>query len=240
MKISVIVPILNEKNLVVDSLSSIRESLQQLNKEQVGNWEVVVSDAGSTDGSAELIHDFCSRNMWTAVLGKLSDPSVGRTVKQGIENSSGDLILILPIDTILPPSGFIELWKAAIVNNEICGGFKKYYKPSTLLLKLYQFIQNSLRSKVLKHVVWTNGIFFPKSLLQEIEFPAMGFLEDVFLSDVLRKKHYWTMLRGPLSVSSRRYNSGGTVRRILINIAIMSSFRLKLVGPAKLKTFYRG
>src|SRR5687768_16395051 len=98
MKISIVVPVLNENNLVSNRLAELATSLQSFEK---SSWEVIVSDAGSTDGSTALIGDACRRHGFFPIYGDIPNPSIGKTVVQGLERSAGDLVLILPIDAAL-------------------------------------------------------------------------------------------------------------------------------------------
>lgn len=238
MKISIIVPVLNERIFIETTLSHLEDTLSNLKKDNIGNWEVVISDAGSTDGTLGIIDKFAQQNpSWIATTEVISDPSVGKTIMQGVIKTTGDVILILPADSQLEKEGLKGLWNALQSRVE-CGGFIKRYCPSNYVLTLYQTIQNLIRLRCLRHLVWTNGIFFKKALLESFRFPTIGFLEDVILSDFLRKKSSWGLIPIPITISSRRYYPNKIAKRLVINLFIMFCFRTGLVSPKRLRSIY--
>lgn len=238
MKISIIVPVLNERVFIEGTLTHLQKTLSILKGNAIGNWEVVVSDAGSTDGTLEAINKFIERNdSWIAITDPILKPSVGKTVRRGILKATGEVLLILPADTQLGSDGLKELWHVLQTGVE-CGGFLKQYSPSNSILRLYQSVQNLVRLKCFKHLVWTNGIFFKKALIESLDFPTIGFLEDVILSDFLRKVPTWRVLSTSITVSSRRYYPNRILKRILINLFIMFCYRTGIASPEQLKAIY--
>ncbi|MGE3680210.1 MAG: glycosyltransferase [Bdellovibrionales bacterium] len=238
MKVSIIVPVLNERVFIENTLTQLKETLSSLKQDDFGNWEVIISDAGSTDGTLSLIDKFLHGTAsWLTITEPIPNPSVGKTIVRGIHKATGDIILILPADSQLTPEGFRDLWTTLQSGTE-CGGFVKRYFPSNYALVLYQTVQNLIRLKCLRHLVWTNGIFFKKSLLSSFEFPTIGFLEDVILSDFLRKVPTWRVLSTSITVSSRRYYPNRILKRILINLFIMFCYRTGIASPEQLKAIY--
>ncbi|MGE3975325.1 MAG: glycosyltransferase [Bdellovibrionales bacterium] len=238
MRVSIVVPILNEVNLVSTCLGYLQSTLADLSRRKIGQWEVVVSDAGSTDGTVKLINKFMTKENWKFEKSNISHPSIGKTIKQGIHVATGDYIWILPVDTRLQIDAFVDLWEIVSHDHADYIAFPKLYAPSTTLLKLYQFLQNTIRLKLLKHVVWTNGIVLSKRIFESYDVPTVGFMEDVIWSDQLRKKIPLLILTHPIEVSTRRYHPSGILRQIFVNFIVMLLYRIRLVKPQNLKTIY--
>jgi len=92
MKVSIIIPTLNEEKMLGGLLDSIRS-------QDFNDYEIIVADANSTDNTREIARNFGCR----VVDGGL--PAAGRNA--GAVVASGDFFFFLDADVILPP-GFIR------------------------------------------------------------------------------------------------------------------------------------
>jgi len=217
VQLSIIIPVLNEAALIADALREVPR----------GAWEVVVVDAGSRDGTAEIARSICQNEGWVFVPATLDRPSVGRTVAAAVPYTGGKTLLVLPCDCRMSADSLSEISGA-------CGGFAKKYFPDHWTLRAYAKLQNTFRSRWRRHLVWTNGIFFPRGT----EVPTTGFLEDVLLSDALRKDKSWQWIETPILVSSRRYHPHRVFSRIALNFLVLFFFRLGMRDFARLKRLY--
>lgn len=235
------IPVLNEKPILASALNRLKTVLEG-SSELSSNWEVLISDAGSSDGSVEIAKEFCldaqaSAIQWKLQTMPLNRPSVGSTVAQGVSHSTGEVILILPADCHLSREA-IEDFVQAMDQGGVWGGFPKKYFPATRGLRVYESLQNRLRLKKMRHLVWTNGIFFRRELLANLSIPQVGFMEDVILSDHLRLQAGFRALRHPIHVSARRYYPDRKFFRIRKNILILGLFRSGWVGVDRLRRMY--
>jgi glycosyltransferase involved in cell wall biosynthesis len=87
-RISIIVPALNEA-------AGIEAALAPLQPLRAAGHEVIVVDGGSTDGTREMAAPFADR-----VIG--SDRGRARQMNAGAAAASGDVLLFLHADTVLP------------------------------------------------------------------------------------------------------------------------------------------
>lgn len=236
MRFSVLVPVLNEEAILETALTRLARALAQAQL----TWEVVVVDGGSRDGSQRIARQTCEclGESWKAVVANLASPSVGKTVAAGLQTVTGKTVLVLPCDTAVESAALTALARAVTDEGKTCGGFEKTYTPSTGLLALYAQAQNRIRTRFGRHLVWTNGIFFPVPVDKSEAVPTDGFLEDVILSDRLRRAPGWTLLSPPIEVSARRYYPNRVVKRILLNAVILCGYRLGIAGPPQLRRLY--
>jgi len=110
IKISIILVNTNNKDLVLGCLSSIKKEAKDL------NFEVLVSDNGSKDGSVEALKKLRAEKFWKNRLTlTFNDSNVGyaKANNQGIKKASGEYIFLLNDDTILHKNSLQNLIKFA-------------------------------------------------------------------------------------------------------------------------------
>lgn len=102
IKVSVILPSLNVRKYIEECLESVcRQSLKEI--------EILCIDAGSTDGTQEVIREFQKRDPRVSVI--LSEKqSYGYQVNLGIKKSRGKYIGIVDTDDVAKPDMFESLF----------------------------------------------------------------------------------------------------------------------------------
>jgi dolichol-phosphate mannosyltransferase len=93
-KISLIIPVYNEADI-------IRTTLEKLQKEYVGlNIEIVISDDGSSDNTKQLAQDFFFTNEIGFVIGS-HHMGKGSAITYGILSSTGVIIILSAADIVI-------------------------------------------------------------------------------------------------------------------------------------------
>lgn len=102
--ISIIIPVYNVKDYVVRCLDSI-------NNQTYKDFEVIVVDDGSNDGSERIVDDYCSEKSRFRVFHK---PNGGlmSAWKFGMEKANGDYIGFVDSDDYIAPTMYEELVNA--------------------------------------------------------------------------------------------------------------------------------
>jgi glycosyltransferase involved in cell wall biosynthesis len=96
--VSIIIPNYNRLDYLKDCLQSIYSQFHK-------DWEALVVDDGSTDGSKQLVEQFIKQDQrfkWLERTGNLKGASVCRNI--GIEKAIGDYIIFLDSDDLLAPN----------------------------------------------------------------------------------------------------------------------------------------
>ena len=97
MKISIIVPTFNEEKLIISSIKTIISYLQSA----FDDFEIIVSDDGSSDKTRELIEvEFHDRR--EILLISNAHKGKGYAIRKGIEEASGDLLYLCDADLSTP------------------------------------------------------------------------------------------------------------------------------------------
>lgn len=242
--ICILIPILNESKILPDTLAQLRQTISsaQLNCAP----QVVLIDGGSTDNSSDICNNFASQYpSWKVATTNPERRSVGASLAAGFPHLPNHdcWVVFLPADCQLNSRGLQKLEQLFDTPTIKWGGFRKEYYPFRPILYPYAILQNWVRSKLLHHLVWTNAIFVRRHLLKSIDFPTVGFLEDVLLVDTLRtrsdcKKGFY-FINEAVRASARRYYQSNSLRRILKNLRIMWLFRVRGAPPIDLLDLYR-
>ncbi len=95
----------------------LKECLTSLKKQTYENFEVILIDNGSTDGSAEYIRE--NFDGFVRLIKKRTNLGFAEGNNIGIENSSGKYVLLLNNDTKADPSWIEELIKVAESDDKI-------------------------------------------------------------------------------------------------------------------------
>lgn len=85
---------------VRNAATTIERALASVVEQQIPGLELIVLDAGSTDGTVEVIRRYANHIAWWR-----SAPDGGPTaaINEGVERASGDVICLLPADDWLEP-----------------------------------------------------------------------------------------------------------------------------------------
>jgi rSAM/selenodomain-associated transferase 2 len=219
--ISVIIPILNEVDIIESSLSSL------LNHR--GDFEVIVSDGGSSDGTLNVVSRF------PQVKQVISGSGRGRQMNEGAKLARGDIFLFLHADTYLPPSA-LQIIEAVMSESSVAGGsFCINFDQHNLLLRVYSFLSQ------INHILFTygdQGLFLRCNTFRAIGgFKDIPIMEDVEIQVRLRSIGKFVKIREPVVTSARRFIKHGIIRQQILNTALVFLYHLG-VSPSDLKRFY--
>lgn len=109
MKLSIIIPCYNESN-------TIEKIINKVINQKDYDKEIIVIDDFSTDGSIEILKNFDEKKVIKLIFNNLNRGK-GYCVKKGIEQSTGDIILIQDADLEYDPDDYKKLLKPIINDN---------------------------------------------------------------------------------------------------------------------------
>jgi dolichyl-phosphate beta-glucosyltransferase len=132
MYISIIIPAYNEEKRLPKTLASVLEYMSRQNYE----WEVVVVDDGSTDGTVSIVKDFISNNSKIKLIENKENHGKGYVVKKGMLASLGERRLFMDADGSTPISEIDKLnlymdqgYDVAIGSRRVAGSDVKEDQP---------------------------------------------------------------------------------------------------------------
>jgi rSAM/selenodomain-associated transferase 2 len=221
VRISVVVPVLNEGELIVAALTG----LQSL---RASGHEIVVVDGGSTDATLALSQPLADR--------VISAPR-GRAIQMnaGARAATGEALLFLHADTRLPQAA--DGLVADALARHAWGRFDVSIDSAHPLLAVVAFMMN-LRSRVSGIATGDQALFVRRDIFEKSGgYPPIALMEDVALSALLRRGGAPACVRAKAVTSGRRWEQRGVLRTIVL------MWRLRLLyflgaDPARLARTY--
>lgn len=222
ISISVIIPTLNETEIIHATLSALRKKT---------GVEMIVVDGGSQDNTVEL-----ATSVGAKVL--ITSPSKAVQMNTGAAAASGDILLFLHADTRLPENFEQHILSAAHQKGFCAGVFRLSIDSNLSALRLIEQVAN-WRSRYLGMPYGDQGLFISRELFTKIGgFAGIPIMEDVELIRRLRKKGNITILNQSVKTSSRRWLNFGIFRTWLLNQIILMGFYVG-ISPTRLVKWYR-
>lgn len=109
MRFSIIIPAFNEEKYLLDTLRAVRKACAGL------SCEIIVVDNESTDKTAQIARDFGVK------LIAESEHNIAKVRNTGADNSSGDVLIFIDADTIVPETLFQKI-ADRMTDENILGG----------------------------------------------------------------------------------------------------------------------
>lgn len=197
--ISVIVPTWNEEDQLTETLTAVEKSKAAR--------EVLVVDAGSTDRTREIARAS------GAVIHLSPRRQRAAQMNLGAANASGETLLFLHADTLLPSGALDRIERACRDESIVGGGFARRFQSPSLFLRCTCALAE-IRNRAIGWHLGDQAIFVRKTLFAKLGgFRGMDQFEDLDFSRRLRREGRLVTLRPPVISSSRRFEREGPVVR---------------------------
>ena len=140
MKISVIIPMHNESDIIEKNAVILSQYLES----NFENYQLIFSDDGSDDGCGELVKKLCLPH--TEVIRNDENKGKGFAVRQGVAVADGEIVIFTDADLaygtdVLAEAvgGLIKSGCCVLIGsrNTSCGGYGNYPKIRTVASKVY-------------------------------------------------------------------------------------------------------
>jgi rSAM/selenodomain-associated transferase 2/rSAM/selenodomain-associated transferase 1 len=221
--ISVIIPALNEFCGIVPTLASARQG---------SPLEILVIDGGSSDGTAELAQQ-------NGAIVLRSKPGRARQMNAGAVKATGNVLLFLHADTLLP-QGWASGVSSVLGDPQVAAGAFGFRVAEDFRGKEMLERAVNWRSRRFQMPYGDQALFLRRALFEEIGgFRDLPTMEDYELVRRLRRHGLIVTSSLPAVTSGRRWRRYGLLRVTLKNQLTIAGFRLG-VRPQTLARFLRG
>jgi rSAM/selenodomain-associated transferase 2 len=221
MRISVVIPVLDEASIIAATLDSVF---------RLHPHEVIVVDGGSSDKTTQIAAGFRAQ-----VLS--SERGRAKQMNLGARQASGNVLLFLHADTRLPETAWGDISDALEDSRCVGGRFDVELEGEHWMLQVIGAMIN--RRSRLTHVgTGDQAIFVRRDIFQAIGgFPDIPLMEDLALCRALKRTGRLACLRSRVVTSARRWENHG-VWRTIFRMWTLKLLYLGGVSPARLKQFY--
>ena len=200
MQISVIIPALDEALALTQTIQSVHR------QKCAAAIEIIVADGGSRDGTVALAQQL-GAHLVSGARGR------ARQLNLGAGAASGDVLLFLHADTLLPADGLQQL-EAAVASGALWGRFDVRIAGRPWLLRIVGLLMN-LRSRLSGIATGDQAQFMTRSAFDAVNgYPDQALMEDIEMSRQLKRLGAPACLRGPAITSGRRWETRGVWRTI--------------------------
>lgn len=226
MLLSIIIPTLNEEKYLPALLASLR-------RQSFSDYEVIVSDGGSSDQTVKLARE---AGCLFLVDSSVNHPSHQRN--QGAKIAQGEILMFLDADSVLP-ANFLETVVAEFKSRHLtAAGFYIRFNPNRFLYEIFSFFFNIFcwsRQYIAPAAVGA-GLIARRRRHEEIK----GFDESIYVAEDydycyrLSKLGRFRLIRSQkLLYSSRRLEKEGKFKTLFkwLKMGLYTLFNLKIKKP---------
>lgn len=113
--LSVVIPMYNEQDNVVETVSQVSEALSQFED----SWEILLVNDGSTDNTLQIAQDLAKRHPWLRVVSYPVNAGRGKALRTGFAHALGDIIVSIDADLSYEPKYILDLVRALKEDDQV-------------------------------------------------------------------------------------------------------------------------
>lgn len=223
MRFSIIMPVLNEELVLDAQLTQLARQCAQY------ECELLIVDGGSSDRTTAIAQHY--GRVIEAQRGRAAQMNVGAAV------ASGDILIFLHADTLLPGDALSVIEKALAAPQVVAGAFRVCFNCSHWPYRLVAFTVN-LRSQIQKIFTGDQAYFIRTTSFRQIGgYPDQPLMEDLEIITRLRKTGRVILLPQYVTTSARRHEKMGLMRSVLFMWYLRTLYKLG-TSPERLQAMY--
>tara|TARA_B100000767_G_C19775707_1_gene542438 strand:+ start:1865 stop:2560 length:696 start_codon:yes stop_codon:yes gene_type:complete len=166
MKLSVIIPCYNEEKTIIKIIDAVKKQINE-------NDEIIVIDDYSTDNSRKILKEDLSNKIYQLILNE-KNFGKGYSIRKGIEEATGEIILIQDADLEYDPTDYIRLLKPIISGvADVVYGSRFVGSGEKRVMYFWHMIGNKILTLL-------------SNMLTNLNFTDMEVCYKVFRSDVIK------------------------------------------------------
>ncbi len=222
MRLSVIIPTLNERRQIASTVEMAFAA---------GIHEVIVADGGSADATIEAAAEAGAKTV-------LAPRGRGPQQNAGARIASGDTLLFLHADTVLPPDFPRHVAETLARNGVSAGAFRFRLDEKGYSMALVEWMVR-WRCRLFSLPYGDQAIFMPRSVFERAGgFPDTPIMEDYALVRRLQQQGCIAIADADAVTSARRWGRMGLLRTTWSNQVCLLAYWLD-VSPERIARWRR-
>lgn len=208
MKLSILIPAYNER-------ASIRKLLERLLEVNLQNYEVVIVDDGSKDGTAEIIREFIAPHPHMRLFQQSVNQGKTAAIARAIQESTGDVLIIQDADLEYDPAEIVEVIGPIMKGQaDVVYGSRFMVKKAARVLYFYHYLANKLLT-LLSNLLTNRNMSdietcykaFRAEVIRPLTLTSRGFGMEIEITAMICKTKARTY-EVPISYYGRTYDEG--------------------------------
>ena len=226
--ISIIIPVRNESPQVLRNLESLAQ--------HTDIREIIVADASTRSDSLyalERLENACPE------IRVVHSEQSGRAVQMnlGQRHATGSILWFVHADTQIPENA-VQIIRDSVSSQRPWGRFDVQFSSSFPIMSMVAWMMN-IRSALTAVCTGDQAIFVERETFRRLGgYPNVTLMEDVAFTKLLRGTARPVRVRTPVITSSRRWETNGYIRTILLMWLLRFLYWLG-VSPSALARIYR-
>lgn len=227
MKLSIIIPVYNEKNTINELLNKVK-AVEDIDK------EIIIVDDASTDGTTEILKSMESNNPDVKFIYKQVNKGKGDTLKTGFQSSTGDYVIVQDADLEYDPNDYKKLLRTleeegvdVVYGSRFSGNYEDMSNLHYLGNKMLTLVTNILFGVLLTDME-TCYKLMPGDFVRSLNIESSGFdFEPEITAKILKSK--LRIREVPITYKGRTYCDGKKItwRDGIAALATLIKFKFK-------------
>lgn len=212
--LSVIIPTLNEEKALPETLATLFR--------QTAGEEIIIVDGGSTDATEKICEQYPGIRFISSEKGRAAQ------LNAGARSASGDILLFLHADTLLPDEALSTINQVIDQEKQEAGGFRHSFGYEDWRLRFISFLDNRrcLKTKI---IYGDQAMFIKRNLFERLNgFPDVKIMEDIYFCEKLVQHTTPVILDSYVITDPRKFIKMGIWRSLYRVAAIQTRHELRL------------
>ncbi len=227
LKLSVIIPVLNEEHQIAKTIAELSAGLVDL------DVEIVIVDGGSDDRTVEFL-----RQIDFLRVIEFGSANRGLQMNDGARVSRGNVLLFLHADVRLPRGAVRSIERALARENVVGGCFQiRFPQGAPFSLRVNEHGIN-LRTRLFRTATGDQAIFVCRDVFESVGgYQGIPLMEDIEFFNQVKKLGRVIILDDRVEISPRRWLKHGVWRTMFLMYALRFGYWIG-ISPVTLKRFF--
>jgi len=208
MKVSIIIPVYNEKDYIVEILNRVNEQKKNF------NLEIIVSDDCSNDGTLEILKE--NSNLYDSLITSSKNKGKGNAIAHSISKVKGDIVIIQDADLEYDPKDyskiiypFLKLGADVVYGNRFANnGYQRlHYFLNKVANRIITLI-TSLITNINFSDVEVGYKAFRSEIFKKIDIKEKSFGFEIEITKKISKIKNIKIFEVPVNYNGRSFNEG--------------------------------